>query len=67
MFPYTIIPSMMGGTYSNPVVNPGGGGLGGMAQGAGMMGLGSSMAGMSMASNPVMFPLMMMMGGLGGK
>lgn len=27
MFPYTVIPSMMGGTYSSPVVNPGSPGM----------------------------------------
>ena len=62
MFPYTVIPAMMGGTYSNPVVNPGTNVMGSL--GGGALGLGSAMM---MGANPLVAGLMGLGGLLGGK
>lgn len=66
MLPYSILPGMMGGTYSNPVVGGGGGGIGGAAIGALGGGMAADMMGLSMSANPVMFPAAIALGALGG-
>lgn len=65
--PFTIAPSLLGGTYSTPVVDQGGASpfrmLGSAASGAGMMGIAAAMA---PPSAGLSVPLMAGLGGFGG-
>lgn len=61
MYPYTLIPSLLGGTYSSPVVNQGTNIMGGLAGGA--AGIGSSML---LGGNPLTTGLLGIGGLLGG-